>query len=127
MNETDERRKFARIPAAAIVEIAQADEQDKRVLVETLDISAGGILFSSNRFYEAGSRWNLTLRLDESIKLNPDWNAEAEKSGDFQIVNTLCEIVRVKGSEEIGYDVAAQFVHIDENETEAVKKFLAEL
>ena len=127
MNETEERREFARIPAAAIVEIAPVDETDDRLSVETLDISAGGILFSSDRPFETGSRWDLTLRLDESIKLNPNWNAEAEHRVRFRNIHTLCEIVRVKGSEEIGFDVAARFVHIADDDTEAVKNFLAEL
>ena len=125
MNETQERREFARIPAAAIVEIAPADETEKGVSVETLDMSAGGILFSSDRAFETGSRWKLILRLDESIKLNPNWNAEHRAR--FRNIHTLCEIVRAKGSDEIGFDVAARFVQIDENDAEAVKSFLAEL
>lgn len=129
VEKMDEKREFPRIPAAAIVEIKPVAESSDRegVEVETLDMSAGGISFSTDRLFETGSRWNLTLRLDESLRRNPDWNPAADETGEFRNVTTVCEIVRIKGSDEIGYDAAARFVHIDDKDAASVQKFLAEL
>ena len=126
--QLEERRQYKRIASTALVELKPVDKttDHDRVSVETLEISTGGILFSSDRSFEIGSRWRLRILIGQSTTYNPDWELK-HFDIDEPVLSAVCKIVRQKGAREIGYDIAAVFESIENGHAEELQKFLDEM
>jgi hypothetical protein len=74
MNESDgrERRKFNRKDANIVVSYHIAEEESNFDLSQSLNISQGGMMLTTNRAFDMGTRLALTLQLpflDHKIEL----------------------------------------------------------
>ncbi len=128
---SDEKRAFKRVPAAAVMEIRPLEsaelilEQDALAPAETLNLSSGGLLFSTDQELEVGSLISIKLRLDSIYDLNVEWQRDGEDQGE-QSLMAIGKVIRVKGAPEIGYEVGIRFEGISEKDAAALRVFLRE-
>ncbi len=116
MNETawKEKRVFRRIPAAAVLEVFLIEDASgimanaPRRKAESLNISAGGVLLSTDIRLPVGTRVGLKLDLDSIYSMNADWQP-GEGHEPAQAIEAVGKVVRVKGADEIGYEIALAF------------------
>ena len=111
-----ERRGAIRIPAELAMEIRINDVDTARV--ESLNVSANGVYFSSNTHIPVLTKLDITLELPGS----PD----AEKQGDTVVCSGV--VVRSEPEEDTPgtseYQVACYFTSIDESDQEILETYI---
>lgn len=124
-----ELRQFKRIPSAAIFEIVAVDDSNssqksgEKTDAESLNMSAGGVMFSSDIKFEKGAVLKIKIKLAESHEMNPGWDKK-ELESEVPVLDVVGTVVRVVGAEEIGYDIAVEFTTINPKQQEALRRFL---
>ena len=123
---TEDKRKYRRFPAAAIVEIRlEGDPNDVAAPAESLNVSSGGLLLSANEKLPIGGLVRLRLDLDSAYELNEGIERNGSPGGG-RIIEATARVVRTKGAPEIGYEIAIAFEQIDPRDAEALDKLLEE-
>ncbi len=128
MSNPSEKRKFIRLRANHLTrhikfKLPGVDLYPNNEAVSK-DISAGGVLFLSDRAYEMGD----ILRMELHI---PGW--EKYKNEFFKLdrptktlpVLVLVKVVRVEALGNGKFDIGVSFVGIDDGHQEALSKYIA--
>ncbi|MBU1062532.1 MAG: PilZ domain-containing protein [Candidatus Omnitrophica bacterium] len=105
-----ERRRFVRIPGSFVVFYRDiTNEVSKADVTQTKNISLGGLLFSTDRQFEAGRILELKIKLPTS----PDYIVVNVRVVDSkQIVKNLLSDTRVK------------FISLKEEDRDAIRKLV---
>jgi c-di-GMP-binding flagellar brake protein YcgR len=128
-NSWMEKRIFHRIPAAAVLEIFLIEKSNgdrssaQKRRAESLNISAGGILLSTDIALPVGMQVGLLLDLESIHRMNVGWRAE-EGHEPAPAIEAIGRVVRVKGAEEIGYEIALAFDEMNGKDAQVLKQFL---
>jgi c-di-GMP-binding flagellar brake protein YcgR len=124
-----EKRLFRRIPAAAVLEVFLIEKTNgdmrsaPKRKAESLNISAGGILLSTDIALPVGMQVGLVLDVESVYRMNPDRRIE-DSRGQPPVIEAVCRVVRVKGAEEIGYEIALAFESVKDGDAEALQRLL---
>lgn len=111
-----ERRGAIRIPAQLAMEIRINDVDTARV--ESLNVSANGVYFSSDTYIPVLTKLDITLDLPGA--------SEVQKQGDTVVCSGV--VVRSEPEEETpgttDYQVACYFTSIDESDKETLESYI---
>jgi len=120
----EEKRRYVRVPAAALIEIETAGGPDApREPAETLNMSIGGILFAADSELPVGRLIRFRLDLDSIFALNTGIErGEIIRTG--YTIEAAGRVVRVKGAPEIGYEIAVSIENIKPEDAEALGRLL---
>lgn len=127
--EIDDRRKFKRVPAAAVLEVRALSEADLKSEptsqpdAETLDLSGGGLLLTTDSELRPGSLVSVRLDLDSIYDLNVAWTRGDHRERG-KSVGAVGRVVRIKGAQEIGFEIAIEFVEIAWDDAEVLRGFI---
>ncbi len=128
--EAGERRKFTRVAASAVLEIMQIDRADPELAsdrytpAESLNLSVGGLLLTTDLELDIGALVKMKLRLSEISAFKPA--KERDRSGEAPDLVAVGEVVRVRGAREIGFEVAVRFVAIHDGDVAALRRLVGE-
>jgi c-di-GMP-binding flagellar brake protein YcgR len=105
-----ERRRFVRVGGTFVVSYCDVSGAESRSdITQTKNISAGGIMFTTDREFPAGTILRVRLRLPDAL--------------DY--INVKIQVV---GSNKKGkgflYDTRGKFIGIKEEDREAIKKIV---
>lgn len=118
-NDGENRRSHERV-AAAVKMIIKREDDDSHLITnetESLDISESGILLNSDVALPDGMPIRIELHLSESLRMNANWPTIEDSFSQDVIIPA--KVVRSRGAEEIGYQVAISFN--DDTDTEKLK------
>ena len=124
-----EKRVFRRIPASAVLELFLIEEANgtlakaPRRQAESLNISAGGILLNADIRLPIGMRVGLKLDLESIYSMNADWEPDKDHE-TAQSIEAIGKVVRVKGAEEIGYEIALAFDDMSGKDAKVLRELL---
>lgn len=118
-----ERRRHKRVPAVASLELVLPGRPEDRIYAESIDISPGGILLSTDACMEVGSRVRIKLDLESLPPLNVGINQGPAPGNEKELVLS-CRVVHVKGAEEIGFEIGLSFERILKGRVETLERLL---
>ena len=125
MNQISEHRKFTRIKKTASIKHVKFHlGGDGNDALKSLckDISAGGILFESEVFYETNDIVRLEIDLPGWEKFKPEFfKLHLTKSEPVIALVKVRRAISLKGGM---YEIGASFVGIDEGHQMALAKFI---
>jgi c-di-GMP-binding flagellar brake protein YcgR len=115
-----ERRGAVRIPAKLAMEIRISDVDTARV--ESINVSANGVYFTSPKFIPELTKLDITLDLPEDAR-----KAEEDKNlhGDSVVCSGV--VVRTEPSEEQAgaeYEIACYFTSIENSDKETLESYI---
>ena len=112
-----ERRGAVRIPAKLAMEIRIGDVDTARV--ESINVSANGVYFTSTRYIPELTKLDITLDLPRS-------GAEPSARGDSVVCSGV--VVRTEPEEEqpgvSEYEIACYFTSIDNSDKETLESYI---
>ncbi len=128
MNLNEERRKYARVSHDSILKCERftIPPQDEKSTYKTKNISAGGILFESDKKYDLGE----ILKLEISAQGWDKYLVEFYKPDKLSIsepVKVLGRVVRIEDIGEGRYDIGVEFAAIDEMHRKALARYLGNI
>ncbi|MBF0484125.1 MAG: PilZ domain-containing protein [Candidatus Omnitrophica bacterium] len=128
-SDSSNRRQFTRVdrPHLLKVKVFDLKEQDsvRRIEAVTRNVSAGGLAFESEQFFEAGTVLEIELDAPGWEKIKGIFAAE-ENEPRLSAVMLLAKVIRTRVIEEGLYDIAVAFVGIDERHRNALMKYVKE-
>jgi hypothetical protein len=128
-----ERRCYARIHRDFILDLKETDlrtelgitkKEEQRLIGKTVNISASGLLFETERTFAIGTILNLTIKI-------PKWQkymAAATETKHLPGGTTFTALTKVIRNEEIRpqqlYDIGVVFINIDPCKKQALKHYI---
>ncbi|MBF0479441.1 MAG: PilZ domain-containing protein [Candidatus Omnitrophica bacterium] len=127
--QADNRRVYTRIDRPHLLKVKMFDLKDqssvRKIEAITRNVSAGGLAFESEQFFESGTVLEIELDTPGWEKLRGVFDGE---KGDAlpSAVMLLAKVIRTRVIEEDLYDIAVSFVGIDDRHRHALTKYVQE-
>lgn len=129
MTNPSEKRKFIRIKASHLtrhikfrlpgVDLFPDKESASK------DISAGGVLFTSDHAYTVGDILRMELHIPGWEKFKTEFY-KADRTAKSLPVLVLVKVVRVQAISGGKFDIGVSFVGIDDGHQQALSKYIAQ-
>lgn len=128
MTNPSEKRKFIRLKANYLARHIKFKLPGKDLfptgVAESKDISAGGVLFSSDHAYQVGDIIRMELHITgwENFKSIPAMQQQNIKKLPVLV---LGKVMRVEEVDSKNFDIGVAFVGIDDVQQQALLKFIS--
>jgi hypothetical protein len=125
---TKNRRKYVRIPTNCRIsaeKILFSAKADTETLGEARNIGAGGLLFVAEREYHSDDLFKLTITIPRWKEFNPT-ALGGDSSALHQPMTAICQVTRSRQLPDGGYEIAAKFVNVYEEDKVDLERFIKE-
>lgn len=117
-----EKREYTRLPKTFRVEIRKLAfplHAHKAQVVESVDISAGGLRVAARGSFELGDKLQVRVFIPSLNKFHPGFLKVFESDAD-QSMQAIGEVVRMDGSVGGGVMLGIKFVDVDQDDWKAL-------